>query len=256
MIDDAYRGSSISHVLPDGRSLNPGRARSLGILDPSEAAYCRARGIALAFDPLQNGYVTAACLDDISFSGLDAVAYRPTTPAIAARTRFTLRPWRDDEAGLFLALVREPEIWRYLPEPYPAHIDETLVRQLILISAELGRHYVLAIAVSDRPVGQVRLMFDRSSPAGTRGEISYWLGREHWGKRLGSEVVALFTHRCFSEFPDLLTIVAKVHRENQASARVLIKAGYRLTTPLDADPAWSIFIMERPVRRTDQQTAA
>ena len=57
--------------LPSGRTLDPQRSRWAGVLDHEEIGYCRANGIALAYDCVQIGWVTAACVDDepLSASG-------------------------------------------------------------------------------------------------------------------------------------------------------------------------------------------
>lgn len=251
MINDASGRDVRSHVLPDGRILDVGRARSCGPLDQMESSYCRAHGIALAFDPLQNGYVTLACDDDLSLTSVGNVASRASDAGASATTvpmepaRFTLRPWHPDEWADFLKLIGDPDIWRYLPDPYPARLDEELARNLIAISNEVGRHHVRAVVVDGAPIGQVRLLFDHGDPSASRAEISYWLGRQHWGRRLGSEVVAVFTRQCFVNFPQIASIVARVHHENRASVRILAKAGYRLMSHSEAGLPWSVFVAER-----------
>jgi len=47
--------------LPSGRTLDLRRSRWDGVLDPEQLAFCRARGIQLAYDCAQIGWVPAAC---------------------------------------------------------------------------------------------------------------------------------------------------------------------------------------------------
>jgi RimJ/RimL family protein N-acetyltransferase len=52
-------------------------------------------------------------------------------------------------------------------------------------------------------------------------EISYWIGREHWGQGIASQALAMF----LSEVADRL-IRARAASDNIASRRVLEKAGF------------------------------
>ena len=59
-------------------------------------------------------------------------------------------------------------------------------------------------------------------------EIGYWLGREHWGRGLATEAVRAFGRWAFAAYPELRRLEAGVFAGNDASARVLAKAGYVL----------------------------
>lgn len=50
--------------LPSGRTLDLARSRWAGTLDREELSYCRAHGIALAYDCAQIGWVPETCTDD------------------------------------------------------------------------------------------------------------------------------------------------------------------------------------------------
>ncbi len=54
-----------SLLLPDGSLFNPRRLRSAGPLEAKELAFCREHGIPLAYDPVQIGWVTRDCVDDL-----------------------------------------------------------------------------------------------------------------------------------------------------------------------------------------------
>ncbi len=184
-------------------------------------------------DPAQVGEVPAGGADDLG----------PLARAVLHReARLRLRPWRAEDLGTYLGLLDDPKVWAHLPEPYPDPLMPALARDLIAISNERWHHEVLAVEAEGMVVGQVRLAFG----PGDEGEISYWLGRVHWGRGIGSELVALFTARSLCQRPALRAIVARVHQANAASARVLEKAGYRETGRAPRDPAWRLFRIERP----------
>lgn len=53
-------------TLNSGRTLDPRRPRSHGVLDAEELEYCRSHAVRLAYDPLQQGWVLDAAPDDVS----------------------------------------------------------------------------------------------------------------------------------------------------------------------------------------------
>ena len=53
--------------------------------------------------------------------------------------------------------------------------------------------------------------------------VSYWIGREHWGKGVATRALAAFLH-VVNERP----LYAHVARHNAGSIRVLEKCGFRL----------------------------
>jgi ribosomal-protein-alanine N-acetyltransferase len=55
--------------------------------------------------------------------------------------------------------------------------------------------------------------------------LGYWLAQPFWGRGIMSEAVAEFTRYAFATF-DLVRIFAQPFAGNQASARVLEKAGF------------------------------
>lgn len=237
----------------EGDDLDLRRPRSAGRLSADALAACRARGVPLAYDPVQQGWVAQACLDDVD----DAPAPdgRPALPgasspprASAARGRLVLRPWSRDDVPAFVALLDDPRVWRHLPEDYPAPLSEEMARDLIEISNAGAHHEVRAIERDGAVVGQVSLAFDPDARPARDAEISYWLGAAHWGEGIGSEVVALYTGVAFARRPELAAIHAVVHPENRMSARVLEKAGYRLEGP----PPREGGVLRYRIRRADR----
>lgn len=59
-------------------------------------------------------------------------------------------------------------------------------------------------------------------------EIGYWVGEEHWGKGIASEVVKAFAEWAFAEYDSLLRLEGEVFEGNAGSCRVLEKAGFKL----------------------------
>lgn len=254
-------------TLPDGRRFDLRRPRSAGPLDAAELAWCRENAIALAYDPAQIGWVVADAADDIDMPQ-DAPA-PPRDPASGRAERpaddagdageagadLRLRRWRASDVPLFVHLLDDPEVWRYLPEPYPDPLSEALARELIELSNSAAHHEVRAVEIEGETVGQVRLAHDPGDSTQEVAEISYWLGREHWGRGLGKRMVARFTAQCFRDRPGLRAIIARVHSDNPASARALESAGYRREGPAPEDPDIIVFRLTRAQARAGDSGA-
>jgi [ribosomal protein S5]-alanine N-acetyltransferase len=59
-----------------------------------------------------------------------------------------------------------------------------------------------------------------------RPDVGYWLAKPYWGRGIMTAVVRKACEFAFAEF-GLVMIVAHVFSENEASAKVLEKCGFR-----------------------------
>lgn len=71
-----------------------------------------------------------------------------------------------------------------------------------------------------------------------RGEIGYYMGSEYQDKGFGTEAVRALCQFAFGEL-GYVELYAKVHPDNKASQRVLIKTGFVQTGMKDADVIFS-----------------
>lgn len=214
------------------------RSRSAGVLSREELAYCRTHRIALAYDPVQIGWVVAGCVDDIDDA--DTVSKRSAFKPRGLAPTYRFRRWTMDDLPVYRALLDDPKVWAQMYEPYPNPLGEALARQLIDLSNS-DHHEVLAVLRDGQIVGQVRMLFDANGSA----ELSYWFGRAHWGKGLGSAIVTIHSGRTFVQHPDLTSIFAVVHPDNAASRKVLRKAGYIEEGPDSRRPDWISYRLTR-----------
>lgn len=229
--------------LPCGTEIDLGRSRWDGPLTPAEIAACRSAGIGLAYDPAQIGWVLERKLTREEYA-LMRRPPRPTHPSAVSAARISLRPWRADDLDDYLALLDDPAVWTFMTEPYPDPLGPETASALIELSNESNHHEVRAIIRDGHPVGQVRVLFDADETLGD-AEISYWIGREHWGKGIASEVVGPYSDRSFRDHPQLGSIFARVHDDNVASAKVLRKSGYRHRGADPGKAGWQVYRRDR-----------
>jgi RimJ/RimL family protein N-acetyltransferase len=223
--------------LPSGHEFDPERPRSSGVLDAEELAWCRREGVPVGYDAAQCGWVSMLGEDDISTHPMPLHPWPEAAPP-----SLVLRPWRRDEVDTLRELLDDPEVWRWLPEPFPAPLTRELARDLIEVSLIEGHHEVRTVEHAGRVVGQVRLQFDAHAAQRSVAEISYWIGRSFWGHGLGGRAVQAATHAAFERHPALQRLVARVHASNRASAAILARAGYQ---QVPRDDGWLGFVRRR-----------
>lgn len=193
------------------------------------------RGAARLFDPVQIGWLDRTLRDDLDPDNADPLA--AAADGLTGHS-IALRPWYPDDAAVLRALLDDPAVWQHLPDVYPDPLCEKQALQMIVAANLADHHQVRAVMLADKPVGQVRLEYglnhgSEAPPPHERpeAEISYWLGRAHWGKGLGRALVAGTVDRAFANAPGLLRLVAKVRAENVPSRRILESAGFVRIAP-------------------------
>jgi RimJ/RimL family protein N-acetyltransferase len=77
---------------------------------------------------------------------------------------------------------------------------------------------IRTVLVGETVAGHVYLYEEMGRP-----EVSYWLGREVWGKGVATRALALFLRQV-----PVRPIYARVAQDNIASLRVLQKCGFRI----------------------------
>jgi len=226
-----------------GRSPSGDERRWEGVLTEAQMARLKARGATLAYDPAQIGWVRLEDTDPSPHPDASLPSAPLSWRVGLSGSVVTLRDWTLKDAPTYQRLLDDEVLWRYMPEAWPGQITLSMAEDLIRIAAAAPHHSVQAVMLGDETVGQVRLAFAAQDPSQPQAEISYWFGRNHWGKGLGRRVVRLATAQGFAEHPGLHSIIAHVHPDNHASAKVLIHAGYS-GAGQRAD-GWRIFLITR-----------
>lgn len=215
-------------------------------LRPEEVAEARSRGGPLGFDPVLQGWVRLA-----------PEAWRTTVPERPVLT-ISFRAWTDGDLPVFRAMLSDPEVWRYLPEPFPGTLSDAVARDLLAVAQVTTFHEVRAAVLQGTPIGQTRLVWDAPASPGAApvsAEFSYWLGRAHWGRGYGRRIAIKSTGLAFARHPGLTSLWARVHPENRASRRILGAAGFAATGRSTAD-GWAILSCLRPAGSAADRLAA
>jgi [ribosomal protein S5]-alanine N-acetyltransferase len=139
---------------------------------------------------------------------------------------FRLRPWQPGDEASLVRHANNEKIWLNLrdtfPHPYTWQDAQTWVQYAPSFPNSLN----LAIEVDGAACGGIGLLFQQDIYRRS-AEIGYWLGEAYWNRGLVTAAVKMLSAFVFDHY-DICRIYAGIFAYNQASMRVLEKAGYQL----------------------------
>jgi len=137
----------------------------------------------------------------------------------------TVRPLKKTDAALLDTILRDTRVTRFLPFRVRHESGVQFVARVLQEQRRGdGVAFVILKTGSEELVGQMRLM--NWSRLERQAEIGYFLRRRWWGHGFASEAAKLVCRFGFRSM-DLYRIRASVVAGNDASDRVLAKAGFR-----------------------------
>lgn len=149
-------------------------------------------------------------------------------PENIATRRLTLRPPRAADAGpmaLYAGDRRVAEMLEHVPHPYPPGAAEAFIERT-LANHVVGRVWVMDASGIDGPefIGVISLR-----PAKTAGvfQLGYWVGPPFWNTGYASEAARAVV--AAARAAGATRMEARAVEENDASAHVLLNAGFKET---------------------------
>ncbi|MVN20111.1 GNAT family N-acetyltransferase [Mucilaginibacter arboris] len=139
---------------------------------------------------------------------------------------FEIRPYKKGDEVSLQKYADDPKVEAYLdnrfPSPYTlADADFWITLQTKQPEPQTNA----ALIIGEEVVGGIGVDLQNGIYC-KNAKIGYWLGSPFWGKGIMAEALALFTTYIFDRFA-IERIYAGVFASNQASAKVLQKAGYQ-----------------------------
>ncbi|HEX8329080.1 MAG TPA: GNAT family N-acetyltransferase [Hymenobacter sp.] len=136
-----------------------------------------------------------------------------------------LRPFAPTDASALAQHANDRSIWLNLRDRFPHPYAVADAEAYIAMATAADEHDLhLCIDVAGEAVGCISLLF-KQDVSRRSAEIGYWLGREVWGRGIGTAAVRALAAHGFAHH-DLARIYAVVFAYNAASGRVLEKAGF------------------------------
>lgn len=137
-----------------------------------------------------------------------------------------VRSWRPADAAAIVKHANNRNVWLNLRDrfPHPYTLREARRFLASVIGARPETNF--AIEVDGAAVGGIgfRIQTDVERIA---AELGYWLGETYWGRGIATTAVGAVTEYALRKY-NLVRVFALPFAHNQASARVLEKAGFTL----------------------------
>lgn len=155
--------------------------------------------------------------------------------------RLSVRSWAPDltdpqarsELEAALKEVLTSDVLRHLPEPIQLSQTPSAVSDWVSARAAESDVFLVSDAETEVLVGLLILAFDAGDPDQSICHVGYLLAESAWGRGYATELVTGLIEVLQRNGP--MTIIGGVGKENVGSARVLEKAGFRMSAELSDD---------------------
>jgi RimJ/RimL family protein N-acetyltransferase len=137
-----------------------------------------------------------------------------------------IRSWRVGDEPSLARHANSRNIWLNVRDRFPHPYTLAAAEGWVAMASTAAPETQFAIEVSGEAAGGIGL-FLQEDVERYSAEIGYWLGEAYWGQGITTKAVGRFTEWAFENF-ELCRIYASVFAWNEASCRVLEKAGYQL----------------------------
>jgi len=138
-----------------------------------------------------------------------------------------LREWKTGDAPDLAAAINNKKVQDNLRDgiPYPYTEKDAAEFIVAMLSADMGAQYAFAICFDDKPIGSIGV-FRKDNVHRYTAEMGYYIAEPYWGKGIMTEAVRQMCAYIF-ENTDIIRIFADPYAYNNASCRVLEKAGFQ-----------------------------
>lgn len=137
-----------------------------------------------------------------------------------------VRSYRSSDAESLAGHANNRKVWLNLRDgfPHPYSVDDA--RAFIASATSANPETMFAIDVDGKAAGGIGFAL-RSDVERISAEIGYWLGEAFWNRGIVTEALCAVTQHAIAQH-GLNRVYALPYATNEASARVLEKAGYCL----------------------------
>lgn len=128
-------------------------------------------------------------------------------------------PYTLERSQEWIAYCTDPK--NFLPQSHPSSSPD-MSSERASLGNYVPKDYV--VCFEDQPIGSCGLELDSKNPHTV--SLGYWLGESFWGQGIATLVATAFTEWTFKTFPWIMRIQADAYSWNEASQKVLRKAGF------------------------------
>lgn len=138
---------------------------------------------------------------------------------------YMIRSWKMDDASAIVKYANNKKIWRNLrdafPHPYALSDAEDFLKKVTAHDPEC----VFAISTKAEAIGGIGMVIGEDVHR-YAAELGYWLAEPFWNQGIMTQAVKRILEYVFTNL-DLYRIYAEPYEGNNASVRVLEKAGFQ-----------------------------
>jgi RimJ/RimL family protein N-acetyltransferase len=145
---------------------------------------------------------------------------------ILTLTLSVVRSWTNDDLGSLVKYADNRKIWLNLRDRFPHPYTRRDGRDFIHLARSQRPETMFAIEVDGEAAGGIGFV-PHSDVERVSAEIGYWLGEPFWGRGIVAEALVAVTQYAIDSH-HLTRVFALPYARNEASCRVLEKAGYVL----------------------------
>lgn len=159
--------------------------------------------------------------------------------------RLAFRRWQEFDIEFIFALYSDPDVIPYIGDGDAISIEDTK-RWLEVTNANFEKRGYGMISIIEKASGEmigcIGIVHPGQQPS---AEVKYALFKSSWGKGLAPEAVKAITQHARSSW-GVKEIIATVHSDNVASAKVLTRAGFTQALDRIEDDGSATSIWELP----------
>ncbi len=137
-----------------------------------------------------------------------------------------VRSWTAADAAPLARYADDREVWLNLRDVFPHPYTLRDAEAFLAMARAMTPETYFAIAVGDEAVGAIGYK-RHTDVERVSAEIGYWLGEPFWSRGIATDALRAVTRQAV-ETHGLTRVYAVPYEWNEASCRVLEKAGYAL----------------------------
>jgi len=145
----------------------------------------------------------------------------------SGKPNICLREWKAEDAPDLMAAINNIKVLENLRDgiPYPYTNEDAAEFITATLSAEKDSQYAFAICLDDKVIGSIGV-FRKDNVHRYTAEMGYYIAEPYWGKGIMTKAVRQMSAYIFAN-TDITRIFAEPYTHNNASCRVLEKAGFQ-----------------------------
>lgn len=136
-----------------------------------------------------------------------------------------VRSWQPEDTLSLSSIANDADIWRNLPDSFPHPYSLKDAEYWVDKARKERPQYNLAIVVNGKVAGSIGMRPGKDVMRFV-GEVTFWLGKRHWGKGVASAALETYIRYAFNQLGFRYLMAFHFHWGDDAG-RVLKKNGFQ-----------------------------